>query len=158
LRLLGRGPVKATGFSAVAGLPEQIARRQTRRATVRLRQHDVEADLREQAWEGGPGTVLAVVLSTAPAPSLFFGLGERGKPAERVADGATDQVFASLGAGEAAAVDAHSADQIVLPLALAKGPSEYSAAEVTLHLLTNVAVIRRFLDRDIVCEGDEGKP
>ena len=36
--------------------------------------------------------------------------------------------------------------------------SEYTVAEVTLHLLTNVAVIRRFLDRDIVCEGEQGKP
>jgi len=158
LRLLERGPVKVSGFSAVAGLPEQIARRQARRAMVRLRQHDLEADIREEEWEGGPGTVLGLVLDTKPAPTLFFGLGERGKPAELVADEAVDQVFAYLGAGVQGAVDAHSADQIVLPLALAKGPSEYTVAEVTRHLHTNVAVIRNFLDRDIVCEGDEGKP
>ena len=157
-RLLERGPVRVSGFSAVAGLPDQIARRQARRATVRLRQHDLEADLQEQTWEGGPGTVLALVLDTRPAPTLFFGLGERSKPAERVADDAVDQVFAYLGAGNDAAVDVHSADQIVLPLALAKGPSEYTVAEVTLHLLTNVAVIRRVLDRDILCEGEQGKP
>ncbi|HKB34930.1 MAG TPA: RNA 3'-terminal phosphate cyclase [Gemmataceae bacterium] len=157
-RHLHRGPVRVSGFSAVAGLPDQIARRQARRATVRLKQHDLEADVQEETWEGGPGTVLALALDTSPAPTLFFGLGERGKPAERVADDAVDQVFAYLGAGEAAAVDAHSADQIVLPLALAKGPSEYTVAEVTLHLLTNVAVIRQFLARDIVCEGEEGKP
>ena len=76
----------------------------------------------------------------------------------RVADEAVDQVFAYLGAGVGGAVDAHSADQLVLPLALAQGPSEYSVAEVTRHLHTNVAVIRRFLERDIVCEGEEGKP
>src|SRR5262249_22041153 len=157
-RLLERAPVKVGGFSAVAGLPDQIARRQARRATVRLKQHDLEADVSEEIWEGGPGTVLALVLDTTPAPTLFFGLGERGKPAERVADDAVDQVFAYLGAGEAPAVDAHSADQIVLSLALAKGPSEYTVAEVTLHLVTNVAVIRQFLDRDIVCEGEQGKP
>jgi RNA 3'-terminal phosphate cyclase (ATP) len=158
LRLVERGPVQVTGFSAVAGLPDQIARRQARRATVRLRQHDLEADIHEEEWEGGPGTVLALVLDTSPAPTLFFGLGERGKPAERVADEAVDQVFAYLGAGDKAAVDAHSADQIVLPLALAKGASEYTVSEVTRHLHTNIAVIRRFLDRDIVCEGEEGQP
>src|SRR5262249_8877274 len=146
------------GFSAVAGLPDQIARRQARRATVRLEQQDLEADVQEATWEGGPGTVLALVLDTKPAPTLFFGLGERGKPAGRVADDAVDQVFAYLGAGNDAAADAHSADQIVLPLALARGASEYTVAEVTLHLLTNIAVIRRFLDRDISCEGEEGKP
>jgi RNA 3'-terminal phosphate cyclase (ATP) len=100
--------------------------------------------------------VLAVELDTAPAPTLFFGLGARGKPAERVADEAADQVIAYLDAG--APVDAHSADQVVLPLALAEGPSEYRAALVTLHLTTNVAVIRHFIDRDIVCEGAEGGP
>jgi RNA 3'-terminal phosphate cyclase (ATP) len=90
-------------------------------------------------------------------PTLFFALGARGKPAERVADEAVEQVIAYLDAGDAL-VDAHSADQIVLPLALAEGSSEYQVAEVTRHLHTNIAVIRRFLDRDIVCEGEEGQP
>ena len=39
---LQRGPVRVRGFSAVAGLPDQIARRQARRATVRLKQNDLE--------------------------------------------------------------------------------------------------------------------
>src|SRR5262249_22353928 len=104
LRLLQRGSVRVDGFSAVAGLPDQIARRQARRAMVRLKQRDLEADVQEETWEGGPGTVLALILDTTPAPTLFFGLGERGKPAERVADDALDQVFGYLGAGEEAAV------------------------------------------------------
>ena len=149
-----RGSVKATGFSAAAGLPESVARRQARRAAYRLRELGLEAELREETWEGGPGSVLAVELDTAPAPTLFVGLGARGKPSERVADEAVDQAAAYLGA-DGALVDAHSADQIVLPLALAEGPSEYQTAEVTPHLTTNIAVIRRFLEREIVCEGDE---
>jgi RNA 3'-terminal phosphate cyclase (ATP) len=84
-------------------------------------------------------------------------LGARGKPAERVADEAVDQAIAYLDTGDAL-VDAHSADQIVLPLALAEGASEYRVAEVTLHLTTNISVIRRFIERDIVCEGAEGGP
>ena len=46
---------------------------------------------------------------------------------------------------------------IYLPLALAEGPSQYATAEVTLHLTTNVAVIKHFLDREITCEGEEGQ-
>jgi RNA 3'-terminal phosphate cyclase (ATP) len=157
LRARERGPVRATGFSAVAGLPENIARRQARRALYRLEQAGLEATIREENWEGGPGTVLAVVLETTPAPALFFGLGARGKPAERVADEAVDQALAYLRAAPAA-VDPHSADQIVLPLALAEGPSEFTVSEVTCHLRTNVEVIRCFLDRAIVCEGEEGQP
>jgi RNA 3'-terminal phosphate cyclase (ATP) len=157
VRLPPRGRLTATGFSAVAGLPAHVARRQARRAVYRLGQHGLKADVRAEEWEGGPGSVLAVELDTAPAPTLFFGLGARGKPAERVADEAADQVIAFLNADDAL-VDGHSGDQIVLPLALAEGPSEFSVAEVTLHLITNVGVIRQFVERDITLEGDEGKP
>jgi RNA 3'-terminal phosphate cyclase (ATP) len=153
-----RGPITVNGFSAVADLPRHIAVRQARRAEHRLHQrYGIDAALREEEWPGGPGTVLALVVETAPVPALFFALGERGKPAERVADEAVDQVAAYLDAAPAA-VDCHSADQLVLPLALAEGASEFTVAEVTAHLLTNVAVIRRFVDREIVCEGDEGQP
>jgi RNA 3'-terminal phosphate cyclase (ATP) len=55
-------------------------------------------------------------------------------------------------------VDAHSADQLVLPLALAKGSSRFRVAEVTSHPLTNLAIIRRFVDRDLRCQGEEGEP
>jgi RNA 3'-terminal phosphate cyclase (ATP) len=157
LTLRDRGPVNAGGFSAVAGLDAGIARRQARRARFRLEQHGLKAALREETWDGGPGTVVAIELDTSPAPTLFFALGERGKPAERVADEACDEAIAYLDAGPAL-VDAHSGDQLVLPLALAEGPSEYHVVEVTRHLTTNIDVIRRFVDRSISCEGEEGSP
>jgi RNA 3'-terminal phosphate cyclase (ATP) len=158
LNLTGGGTLtKAGGFSAVAGLPPDIARRQARRAAFRLRQAGLEADIGEEHWPGGPGTVMAVELPTVPVPTLYTGLGERGKPAERVADEAVDQALAHLRANPGA-VDAHSADQLVLPLALASEPSSFPVAEVTQHLLTNLAVIRRFVERDMICEGAEGQP
>jgi RNA 3'-terminal phosphate cyclase (ATP) len=89
-------------------------------------------------------------------PVLFFGLGERGKPGEKVADEATAQAGEYLKA--TGVVDPHSADQIVLALALASGPSEYTVSEVTQHLLTNVVVIQQFVERSIVVEGEEGQP
>ncbi len=158
LQLRERGPVQAAmGISAVAGLPPEIARRQARRASTRLQHQGLAVNLREESWDDGPGTVLAVVLKTSPVPTLFFGLGARGKPAERVADEAVEQVVAYLAAAPAA-VDSHSADQLVLPLALAEGPSSFSVAEVTSHLVTNVDVICRFVERDIGIEGREGEP
>src|SRR5262249_2033048 len=150
-----QGGKNAAGFSAVVDLPDDIARRQARRATARLRAAGVSCALRQECWQNGPGTVLAIELDTAPVPALFFGLGARGKPAERVADEAVDQALAFL-AATPAAVDAHSADQIVLPLSLAEGASEFTVAGVTSHLLTNINVIRQFVARDIVCEGTEG--
>ena len=96
-------------------------------------------------------------LNTTPVPTLFCAVGERGKPAERVADEVVDEVIAYMKSGRTA-VDPHSADQLLLPLAWATGSSEYRVAEVTRHLTTNIAVIRQFVDREIVCEGEEGGP
>jgi RNA 3'-terminal phosphate cyclase (ATP) len=158
LQMKERSPIKRiTGISAVAGLPEEIAMRQARHAARHLRQTGLHVDIREETWEGGPGTVLALALDTAPVPTLFFGLGERGKRAERVADEAVEQVVDFLEA-DTTAVDPYSADQLALPLAFAEGPSSYTVSEVTQHLLTNIAVIRHFVDREIVCEGREGEP
>jgi RNA 3'-terminal phosphate cyclase (ATP) len=156
LKFHERGPIRLRGFSAVAGLSKGIARRQARRTYFRLEENDLKASIGQELWGDGPGTVLAIVVQTTPAPVLFFGLGARGKPAERVADEAVDQVLAYIRTAPAA-VDSHSADQLVLPLALADGPSEYTVAEVTEHLTTNIAVIRRFVDREISCDGAEGE-
>jgi RNA 3'-phosphate cyclase len=145
------------GISAVAGLPEHIARRQAERAGKELRPFGLTVDIREETWQGGPGTVLTLTLNTRPVPTLFFALGERGKPAERVAHEAVAQVVRYLKA-EAPAVDEHSADQLLLPLALAAGPSVVPVAAVTSHLTTNAAVIGRFIDRKIEIDGDEGGP
>ena len=147
----------ARAFSAVAGLPAHIAERQAKRVRHRLETLRLGADLNEESWPGGPGTVVGIELPTAPAPTLFFALGERGKPAERVADEAVDQVHDFVKA-EPRGVDEHSADQLVLPLALARAPSRFAVARISTHLLTNVGVIRRFVERDIAVAGDPGKP
>ena len=76
-------------------------------------------------------------------PATFVGLGERGKPAEVVADEAVDELLPYLDAPEGA-VDPHSADQVIVPLALAPGRSEYTVSAVTEHLRTNAATIRAF--------------
>jgi len=149
-------PTHITGFSAVANLPEHIARRQAERAEKRLRGLGLKVDIRDEKWSHGIGTVIAAALDTRPVPTLFFGLGERGKPAERVADELVDQVAAFLDV-DTPGVDQHSADQLIVPLALAEGPSYFGVSEVTQHLLTNIAVVRRFVERVIVCEGKEGE-
>ena len=152
----------ATGFSAVAGeLPESIAKRQSRRLSERLKREGVESDIRIEAWESrnrfvSPGTVAAAMFPQAPVPPLFFAIGERGKPAEVVADNAADEAIRFR--ASRCPVDPHSADQVILPLAFAKGPSEFRTSEVTRHLTTHVAILKLFLNRDITIEGNEGEP
>lgn len=157
VRLPERLPVEITGWSVVAGLPSAIASRQAKQAKKRLETLGLSLQMEEQEWKGGPATVLILEVNTQPAPTLFFSLGQRGKPAERVADEAVDEVLAYLQAGNGL-VDSHSADQLVLPLALAEGPSEFSVSRVTPHLLTNIQVIQEFIDREISLTQEEPGP
>ena len=149
---------RVTGFSAAAGLPEHIARRQAEHAAKRLQKTlRLPVQIAEETWPGGPGSVLALTLDTRPVPTLFFALGERGKPAERVADEAVAQVVRFHESAQPG-IDEHSADQLVLPLSLAEGASAFPVAEISSHLQTNMAVIRHFVERDIIIEGSEGGP
>jgi RNA 3'-terminal phosphate cyclase (ATP) len=148
-------PGTVTGISAAAGLPDHVSKRQARRARFLLEKAGLASEISEEAWEGGPGSVL--VLSVGDEiPSVFVGLGARGKPAESVADDAAKELCDYVRSGEP--VDSHSADQIILPLVFADGPSEYRTAPLTRHLTTNIDTIGKFIDRPITCEGAEGKP
>jgi RNA 3'-terminal phosphate cyclase (ATP) len=145
---------RVSGVAGVAGLDAGIAKRMARTARQALEKHGLVATISEEEWEGGPGCAIALSLEAKPVASTFCVAGERGKPAEAVAKQAVDELVAHHAAG--APVDLHSADQLLLPLSLAEGPSEYAVAEVTRHLTTNADVIRRFLEREIVIEGAEG--
>jgi RNA 3'-terminal phosphate cyclase (ATP) len=149
------GDNTATVLSMTAGLPDHVAKRQGRRATVRLRDAGIEPEVTYEEWQGGPGCMLAITVPGG-VPSLFFGLGARGKPAETVADEAAAEALAFRPSGMP--VDPHSGDQLLLPLSFIDGESEYHVSQVTRHLTTNAAVIRKFLGRHIVIEGDEGSP
>ncbi len=148
----------AGGFSAVANLPESIARRQAQRVSSKLKREKIESHIPIEGWEGslGSGTVAAVIFRQAPVPTLFFGLGERGKSAESVADDAVEEALRFREAK--APVDPHSADQLLLPLVFSPDASEYRTSQITRHLTTNIDTIRRFVDRKISIAGEEGDP
>jgi RNA 3'-terminal phosphate cyclase (ATP) len=147
----------AGGFSAYASLPESVGKRQARRLAVRLKAEGIESHILLEEWQASnPGTVAAVIFRQAPVPPLFFGLGERGKPAEAVADDAADEAIRFRDSG--CPVDEHSADQLLLPLAFSREASEYRTSRVTRHLTTNIDTIRRFVDRDISLDGEVGRP
>jgi RNA 3'-phosphate cyclase len=147
----------ATLHVGVSGLPAHVGDRLTQRATMRLRDLGVRCETHRQSWHGGPGCMVAVELPTEPAPTFLFGLGERGKSSEAVADEAAAQVEAFLNT-EPLGVDEHSADQLLLPLALADGPSQFHVTVLSSHLLTNADIIQRFVDCKIECDGIEGDP
>ncbi|MFE8031810.1 RNA 3'-terminal phosphate cyclase [Thiohalocapsa marina] len=78
-----------------------------------------------------------------------------GKRAERVADEAVEALATCL--ERDGAVDPWLADQLLLPLALAEGPSMLRTSAVTRHLLANAEVIRLFLPVRIDIDGALGE-
>jgi RNA 3'-phosphate cyclase len=145
-----------TGQSVVFGLPPSVGERMAARAESRLRQASLPATLQVRLGEANDrGCFLTLVDASGPAPTLFCGLGEKHRRAETVADEAVDELLAYRQAG---GVDSHSADQLMLPLAFARGPSRYPVSRVTQHLLTNAEVIGRFVERGIRITGALGQP
>lgn len=148
-RLLG-----VRGLSAVANLPTHIAQRQRKQARRRLEGLGrVEIETAEIEARS-PGTFLALLAEFEHGRGCFFGLGRKGKPAERVADEAANALLSFLKTD--GAVDQYLADQLLVPLAFARGESRFRTAAVTRHLLTNAAVIEAFLPGSIAIEGALG--
>jgi RNA 3'-terminal phosphate cyclase (ATP) len=157
LSLVERGRLtKIFCLSAVAQLEQSVAERQSREALTRLACLPVHIESRNISLPSpGKGTVFLTLAEFERTRCCYYALGERGKPAERVAEEAVDSFLAFLDTD--GAIDEFLADQLLLPLALAHGTSELRTARVTPHLLTNAEVIRRFLSARIEIIGFPGK-
>ncbi|HJS28870.1 MAG TPA: RNA 3'-terminal phosphate cyclase [Anaerolineales bacterium] len=157
LELTQRGElVRIRGISAVANLDQSIAERQRRQARLRIGTK-IETEISLTVMPSpGKGTMLFLLAEFDHTRACFFSLGERGKPAERVADDAVDALEAYLQTG--GAVDPYLADQLLLPLCMAGGVSRLSTSRITRHLLTNADVIRSYLPASIQIDGLEGEP
>ena len=149
--------IRIRGISAVANLDEGIARRQKLQALRRLEPLCPDSKIEiVQLPSPGKGTMLLLQAEFEHTTCCHFSLGAIGKRAEQVADDAVDELEAFLATN--GAVDEHLADQLLLPLAFASGPSRFRTSRVTLHLLTNAEVIHTFLPARITIEGQEGQP
>jgi len=158
LQALKRGSLLSVdGISAIANLDIRIAQRQRDQALDRLKGLGCNAEIEITRLEApSPGTLLLLLARYEHSQCCFFSLGERGKPAEQVADEAVDQLefFATTNG----AVDHYLADQLILPLALAEGKSQLRTSMITSHLLTNSEVVQRFLPVNIKFCGKPGAP
>ncbi len=135
---------RINGISASSRLPAHVAERQAKSANDFLRSNgyeagDIKPDVRNDA-------------STGSSITLFKGhiggsaLGERGKLAEKVGQEAASHIVEELKAG--GAVDVHLADQLIIYMALAEGPSSITVRQTTGHTSTGILVARQMLGRD----------
>jgi RNA 3'-terminal phosphate cyclase (ATP) len=147
-----RTPPKFSAFralSAICRLPDHVLKRQAARLQDRL-----GAALPVEMIEA-PGLDPGSLVFLWGPRAGFDVLGARGKPAEQVADEVADAYLAFV--SRRAALDRHLADQILLYLARARGPSTIITAEITSHLLTNLWVIEQFLGPTFQVKGSLGE-
>lgn len=159
LELLERGElIKKDVTALVANLPASIARREVETALRSLRWPSQSGQYREVV-ANGPGNVVLIVIEYQNVCEVFTACGRLGVPAEKVAKEAVREAKSYLACS--AAVGPHMADQLLLPLALsaAQGKGgQFSTLELTQHSLTQIEIIRKFLDIDIEVKNRDEEP
>lgn len=152
LRLDERGALERVFGTAVAcNLPAHIPQRITNRTLNLLTMLDVPIDIRPvRTRSDSTGAGIFLAAEFAAGRGGVGAIGRKGLPSEVVAEQAVSQLLAYL--DSMAAVDAHLADQLVLPLAVAVGDSVLHVPAITTHLRTNVDVVSAFTRRTITID------
>jgi len=101
----------------------------------------------------GPGNVLMLRIQSEHACELFTAFGKKGLPAEKVARQAAREAADYLAAD--APVGPHLADQLLIPMALARG-GRYRTSALTDHTRTNIEIVQKFLAVDIRVTPESG--
>jgi RNA 3'-terminal phosphate cyclase (ATP) len=145
-----RGTIRACRATAmVAALPYAIARREAQAVAGILGWPAEQCRAITVEDSDGPGNVVEIEIESDALTEVFSAFGEKGRPAESVAEQAAHEARAWLESG--APVGEHLADQLLLPLALA-GAGSFRTVAPTPHTLTQIEVIARFLGRRFVVQ------
>ena len=147
VRLVRAGEYTVKSVSHCGGLPGHVARRQLRAAERKLG-IPVEGEVYTDSHGIGSGITLWTEGRYLGASSL----GKKGKPAEKVGEEAAEELLEFINSG--APVDKYLADQLIPYMALASGRSTIFTSEVTSHTLTNLWVVRKFLEVSGEVEGN----
>ena len=144
LTLRQRGPLCGVGGRALAAnLPQGIPDRMAAHASALLRAEGIDASIAAERTEAAcAGAGIFLTARYAALPCGFNAIGVRGKPAETVAAEAVEALLAHRRSD--AALERHLADQILLPLCFAAGPSCFTVERITGHLKTNSRILGQF--------------
>jgi RNA 3'-terminal phosphate cyclase (ATP) len=125
----------------VAALSGDIAKRELAVVEKRLGWERSWLQIEQLDDAFGPGNVLVIEVASQHVREVFTGFGEKGVSAEEVARVASDAVREYLAAG--VPVGEHLADQLLLPLALARG-GRLRTLPLSSHAKTAIEIIRMF--------------
>jgi RNA 3'-terminal phosphate cyclase (ATP) len=120
------------------------------------RRIEAEVEVADMAAES-PGSFLYLEAEFEEGRAAFGWLGEKGLRPEVAGDRAARRMLRFLEDEEASAVDAHLADQLVVPLCLSGGGGRITTSEVTAHLET-VAQVATLFGFTVTVTGRAGTP
>jgi RNA 3'-terminal phosphate cyclase (ATP) len=148
--LLERGPIqRVQAHVALSQHPRGLGRETLDRLASALGLEPPDLHLHVVPQPRGPGFAVWVEARSDGGTALFTAFGER-RPSSAVADLAVQDFVAWRDHG--APVDAHLADQLLIPLALYGGA--FRTGPHSLHTVTNLQVIDRFLPGCLEVDGD----
>lgn len=148
---------KLTGISAVANLDYSVAERQRSQALKRLERMGYDAIIGIENMPSRYKNAMTLLQAEFDQGSgCFTSLGAIGKRAEKVADEAVDDLLEYLNSN--GCLDKYLADQLVLPLSIIPGESAFSTSKITNHFLTNIAVVKQFVNIQSQVQGQVGEP
>jgi RNA 3'-terminal phosphate cyclase (ATP) len=130
----------------VANLPRQIAERELQTVRRKMEWKESHLEVEETRNSSGPGNLVMIEIEYEKVTEIFTAFGEKNTRAEVVAERAAKEAKAYLQTD--APVGEHLADQLLLPMALGEGGS-FTTVKPSLHTMTNIEIIKRFLDVEI---------
>ncbi len=160
LVLENRGELKTVkGIAHVSNLPNKIANRMKHAALLKLVDFS-DVHISEEHYPQGQdpsfGAGAGIVLWANYENTVIGanGLGEKGVPAEKVAQNAVEGLLKEM--NSKTTLDIHAADQFLPYIALADGESVFLTRELTNHAKTNIWLIEQFLDVKFEVEKKDG--
>ncbi len=151
---LERGSLRRIRGEAVAAkLDQNIARRMKLHALRTLEDICRDSKITTPVIDSAnPGAYIFLIAEFDNGKICASALGERGKRAELVVEEALTELLEGIDSG--GSVDRYLADQLLLPLAFAAGPSALKTARITHHLVTNAEIVQKFVPGRIQIEGN----
>jgi RNA 3'-terminal phosphate cyclase (ATP) len=147
LELLKRGRILAQRARAlVVNLPASMAQRELKvvKEKMGLSDEQLQPEISDNAISRG--TAVMIEIQSEHLTEVFTRIGERGVRAEVIAEQAANEALDYLKTD--APVGEHLADQLLIPLALTGGGS-FATGPLSLHTITNIEIIKKFLDVEI---------
>ncbi len=150
---------KIEGIAHISQLPDHVARRMAHSATRELisagfSKVHIRSERSDSLSVGG-GITLWAIFESGDAVGASR-LAKRGVPAEQIGREAARDLISQFRTG--APVDKYLADQLIPYMALATGKSTIYCSEMTLHTVTNIALVERILGVKFRIDGELGKP